>query len=95
MMIVKDTKPDSTDSGDLFCWLMLAIVAVWVVFVVTVQWLIACARLDDMNARLSSMAIDTRAKNSVYADMQRRIGFIEGVGFRAGSSDWDVEAKPE
>lgn len=95
MMIVKDTEPASTDSGDLFCWLMLALVAVWVVFVVTVQWLIACARLDDMNARLSRMALETRATHSVYADTERRIGFIEGVTFQAGSGHREPETLPK
>jgi hypothetical protein len=95
MMIVKDTKSDSTDSGDLFCWLMLVLVAVWVVFVVTVQWFIACARLDQMSARLSSMAVDTRATGHVYTDIERRIAYLEAATFPPGSYLWSVEAKPE
>lgn len=44
----------------------------------TVQWGVVNARLDGVEKRLDELIVETRAMRSAYADLERRVAFLEG-----------------
>lgn len=59
-------------------WAAVILTALLALLTVTVQWGVVSARLDGVEKRLDELIVEARAMRSAYADLERRVAFLEG-----------------
>jgi len=45
---------------------------------VTVQWGVVTTKLDHVEKRLDELIVETRMTRAAFADLERRVSFLEG-----------------
>ena len=60
-------------------WAAVILTALLALIAFTVQWGVVSARLDGVEKRLDELIVETRAMRVAYADLERRVAFLEGL----------------
>jgi len=59
-------------------WAAVILTALLALATVTVQWGMVNARLDGVEKRLDELIVESRLMRGAYADLERRVAFLEG-----------------
>lgn len=70
----------SNETGGRARWAAVVLTAALALMTVTMQWGVVNTRLDGVEKRLDELLFETRAMRGAYADMERRVSFLEGSG---------------
>lgn len=71
-------KSNGNGSHMLPRWGAMGLTALLALLAVTVQWGVVNARLDGVEKRLDELIVEARAMRTAYADLERRLSFLEG-----------------
>lgn len=73
---------NSGGGGGRSRWAAVILTAALALVAFTVQWGVVSARLDGVEKRLDEFIVEARAMRTAYADLERRVAFIEGRASR-------------
>ena len=59
-------------------WLGAAMTGALALLAVTVQWGVVTTKLDHVEKRLDELIVETRMTRAAFADLERRVSFLEG-----------------
>lgn len=65
-------------SGELPRWAVVVVTLVFALLAYAVQWGVVTTKLAHVETRLDELIAETRGLRSAYADLERRMSFLEG-----------------
>jgi len=72
------SAPSANNGNGRSRWAAVILTALLALATVTVQWGMVNARLDGVEKRLDELIVEARAMRGAYADLERRVAFLEG-----------------
>jgi len=67
-------------------WAAVILTALLALATVTVQWGMVNARLYGVEKRLDELIVESRLMRGAYAELERRVAFLEGAASREGGN---------